>query len=143
MKSVKFIPKYVTGWTDKVKDESGKEIEIKRAPTYKGCVTLKVPNYFERQKLKNILVGAISRDGETDIDTLKMNSKKVNVANALEKVAMLVEQSVPFYEAVELENIETGVILKSFEELSCDADAEGILQEVAQELATGLKLSKN
>ena len=143
MKSVKFIPKYVTGYTEKVKDETGNETEVKRAPTYKGCVMLKVPNYFERQKLKNILVGAVSSGGETDMDTLKMSAKKVNVANALEKVAMLVEQSVPFYESVELENIETGVVHKSFEELSCDADAEGILQEVAQELATGLKLSKN
>ena len=135
MKTVKFIPKLCTKWTD----DSG----LVHEPKFKGCVTLKIPNFFERQELKNILMDAVLKDGETDIEAIKSDHKNVNVKELLKKMAVLVEKSVPFYQAVEIESVETGVFYKSFDDMSCDRDCEAIIQEVAQELANGFTLSKN
>jgi hypothetical protein len=135
MKTVKFIPKACIESTD--------DAGVVTHATFKGCITLKVPNYFERQKLRSVLMGAISRGGETDVEALKDSAKNADLASVMQKMAAIVEMSVPFYQAVELENIKTGVFHKTFEELSLDADADAILIEVAQELAGGLTLSKN
>lgn len=131
MKTVKFVPSACA------------QSEANDQQTFRGCVTLKVPNYFERQKFRGLLLGAISMGGETDIETLKESASKADLGSVMQKMAAIVEMSVPFYQAVELENIKTGVFHKTFEDLSLDADAESILTEVAQELAGGLTLSKN
>jgi hypothetical protein len=135
MKTVKFIPKACLESTD--------EAGVVTHAMFKGCITLKVPNYFERQKMKSILIGAISKGGETDVETLKDSAKKADLAGVMQKMAAIVEMSVPFYQSVEMENIKTGVFHKTFDELSLDADADEVLIEVAQELAGGLTLSKN
>lgn len=139
MKTIKFTPKAVSGFTAEVE---GKEEKV--APTFSGHIMLRVPDYFERQELKALMISLVSKDGETDMETLKGASRsKMNVGAVMSGMAKLVRASVPFYEAVELRSLSTGEELKSFEDLSIDREAEGILQEVAQELASGLSLSKN
>jgi glycyl-tRNA synthetase beta subunit len=135
MKTVKFVPKLCTDWTD----DDG----VVHAAKFKGFITLRVPNFFERQKIKTILMSAVTSGGETDIDSIKEASKKVDVIELMKKMASVVEESVPFYTSVDLENIKSGAVHKSFDDLSCDSDAESILQEVAQEIANGFSLSKN
>lgn len=139
MKTIKFTPKAVSGFTAEV---DGKEEQV--MPTFSGHIMLRVPDYFERQELKGLMISLVSKDGETDMETLKGVSKsKMNVGAVMSGMAKLVKASVPFYEGVELVKLSTGEALKSFEDLSMEKEAEGILQEVAQELASGLSLSKN
>lgn len=139
MKTIQFTPKAVTGFT--VEHEGA---EVKVPPTFSGHIVLKLPDYFERQELKSLMVSLIAKDGEADIETLKGASKlKMNVASVVAGFAKLVRASVPFYQEVALKNLATGAEHKCFEDLSMDPAAEGILQEVAQELASGLSLSKN
>ena len=135
MKTTTFVPKACRQWSD----DSGTSHE----PTFSGSVELKIPNFFERQKLKTMLMTAISSDGETDIEAMKEGKGKVNVVRLMEQMSSLVEASVPFYQKVELKNLKTGAAHDSFESLSCDSEADSVLQEVAQELANGFSVSKN
>lgn len=135
MKTTTFNPKSCAQWTD----DDG----VTHEPTFRGNVELKIPNFFERSKLKVLLMTAVSGEGDTDVEALKEGKGKVNVVRLMEKMASLVEASVPFYQRVELVNLKTNVTHNSFESLSCDSSADGILQEIAQELANGFSISKN
>jgi hypothetical protein len=136
MKTVVYTPKAVSGFTT---DEG-----LSIPPSFSGQITLRVPTFFERQTFKALLVGVVAQNGEADLATIRDAGKqKLNIANIVESMSKLVEASVPFYQAVELRKLSDGSELKSFDDLSMDPDAEGILQEVAQTLASGLSLSKN
>jgi hypothetical protein len=135
MKTCVFTPKAVSGWTD----DDG----TKHEPTFSGTIELKIPDYFERQALKEILLRVVGADGESDIESLKDAKRKINVSVVMKKMADLVKFSVPFYQKVELKNLKTGAVHSSFEDISMDPDAEEMLQEVSQELAKGLSPSKN
>jgi len=135
MKTSKFIPS--------VCKETVKEDGEKLPAKFKGCIVLKVPNYFERQKFQAILMESITADGETDVNTIKEDLKKTGIVSLMQRMEKMVRESEPFYQSVELENVETGVFHKSFEDLTYDKDAEVILQEVSNELASGFALSKN
>lgn len=135
MKTIKFIPKVVTGYT-----VEGATV----APTFSGHIELRVPNYFERQQLKALMVNAVVQGGESDIESIKgATSKKVDVLAMIKSMVAMVEASMPFYVSVEMKKLSNGAEYKSFDDLSFDPEAEGILQEAAQELANGLQLSKN
>ena len=140
MKTLKFATKAVTGYDAEVE---GKNIKIE--PTFSGHIELKIPNFFERQELKSLLVGVVAKDGEADLEALQKGkmSGKVNVGAVVRGMADLVKASVPFYQAVALKHLASGKEYASFEDLSYEPAAEGILQEVAQELASGLAPSKN
>lgn len=136
MKTVVFIPKACV----ETKDETGKVLS---PASFSGCVHLKIPNFFERQKLKTLLLVAVAADGETDLETVKSGKSKVNIVKMMEQMSELVKESVGFYQKVEMKNLKTGADLNSFDDLSCDPDADGVIQEIAQELAGGLAVSKN
>ena len=135
MKTAIFIPKSCTQWVD----EAGKTHE----PLFKGNVEIKVPDFFERNKFKALLMSAVTTSGETDVSTIKSASNKVDVQRMMDKVAELVRESIPFYKKVDLQNITSGESHSSFESLSCDKDADSIVQEIAQEIANGFTISKN
>lgn len=140
MKTIKFTPKAVTGYA--IEDDKGCTKPI--SPTFSGHVILRVPTFFERQKMRALLVSVVAQGGEVDVEGLRSaSSQKVNISAVMESMSRLVESSVEFYQAIELKNLETGEEHKSFDDLSMDPAAEGMLQEIAQELAGGLKLSKN
>lgn len=138
MRTVKFLPKAVTGFD--VEGEGGQKISI--PPRYSGHIILKAPTFFERQELKGLLLEVVAKDGEADLEAIR-SKKEVNVSAVVKGMAAIVKASVPFYQEVALKNLSTGEELKSFDDLSYDPDAESILQEVAQELASGLSISKN
>lgn len=135
MKTTIFVPKACREWKD--------DQEVVHQPTFSGQVELKIPNFFERQKLKTLLLVAVAQDGEADLETVKSGKGRVNIVKMMEQMGELVKESVAFYQKVELKNLKTGAELKSFDDLSCDPDADALLQEVAQELAGGLAVSKN
>lgn len=137
MNTVKFLPKVVTG--EEHPDGTA------QTPTFSGHIMLKVPDFFERQALKSLVIGIIARNGEADLESLQdaaSSKSKINVADALGRMAELVRASVPFYQEIALVRLSDGQAFKSFDDLSCDASCEEILQEVAKELAGGLKLGK-
>lgn len=135
MKTTNFTPKACRQMTD----DEGKVTE----PTFSGSIELKVPTFFERQKLKTMLIIAVSNDSGTDLESLKSGGGKVNVAKIMEQMGELVRESVPFYQKVEIKNLRTGEDHKCFDDLSCDPDADAMVQEIAQEIAGGLGVSKN
>lgn len=135
MKTAKFTPKLCSEQVDKK--------GVTHPPLFSGHITLKVPNFYERQNLKAILMGAFVIDGQTDLEDMKVDTKNIKLPELMEKMGKLVSLSEPFYQEVELEHLVTGVKFKSFEDLNYEKDAEGILQEVAQELSNGFNLSKN
>lgn len=137
IKTAKYLPRAVTGFKD---EESGLDVP----PTFSGHIILRVPNYFERQELKAMLLEAVTGSGETDIESIQSLGKgKVNVLELMRRMSLLVQKSSDFYSEVALKNLTTGVEYASFDELSYDADAEGILKEVAQALSNGLPIGKN
>lgn len=137
IKTAKYLPQAVTGYKDA-------DTQIDIPPTFSGHIMLRVPNYFERQELKAMLLEAVAGNGETDIESIQSLGKgKVNVLALMRRMAALVEKSAQFYTEVKLVKIETGIEYNSFEDLSYDSDAEGILKEVAQALSNGLPIGKN
>lgn len=135
MKTTNFIPKAC------LESKDGEGVVI--PPTFSGSIDLKIPTFFERQKLKTMLIVAVSTEGGTDLAALKAGTGKVNVVKMMEQMGELVRESVPFYQKVEIKNLRTGEEHKSFDDLSCDPDADALIQEVAQEIAGGLGVSKN
>lgn len=138
MKTVVYVPAACKESTVEV---DGAKVVV--PATFSGSITLKVPTFFDRQKLKSMLVDVVAKDGEADIEALRTGKGRVNVLRLLDKIADLVRESIPFYQSVDLTNLKTGAKYSSFDDLSVDAEADEILQDVAKELAGGLSLSKN
>src|SRR5574343_486801 len=101
MKTTIFVSKFCKEW----EDDSG----AKQPARFRGQITLKVPNFFERQKLKTLLMEAVTSNGETDIEAIKGSGAKINVLDLMRRMATLVQESIPFYQGVEMENVRTGV----------------------------------
>jgi hypothetical protein len=135
MKETIFVPKICADFTD---DEG-----VVHKAKFIGSITLRVPNFFERAELKACMMSALTKEGETDIDSVQSGAAKVSIVSIVEKMAKVVEKSVPFYKSVNLKSLSSGIEYNSFEDLGYDSEAEPILQEVAQQLASGLRLSKN
>lgn len=100
-------------------------------PSMSGTVTLRVPMYPERQKMRMIAYDVVDASAET----------KNHIA--MMQMPAMVDYSKEFYIAVDLTVLEDGAKISNFEDLATDYRAEGVLQDVALLLARGMSPSKN
>lgn len=115
MALVKFIPSVCKG----------------EAPTFEGFVSVRSPNFDEKYGFLEDLDVKTNEDGQVEI---------VGNKAGLSMIRKAVKASVKFYQHVELKHLASGAVYSSFDDLSCDDKAHGILIEVATVLMAGLPM---
>lgn len=119
MKTIKYVP-------EALKKEDAK---------LEGSLTLRLPTFDEKFDYIDQSGLELSEDGAIDLKTLKLKDR-------VKVVRLFVNLSKAHYLKVEMKHKETGEEYTSFEDLSCEPDAEAMLAEVGMQLINGFKLGK-
>jgi hypothetical protein len=136
MKTIEFVPSVCKEREEE--DEHGKPVLVKGKPvivkpTFQGSITLKMPDFFERQEVLKEAGLSVNEKGEVSIDR----------SNLLSNSIKLVKMSQKFYQKVNLKKIDGGQEYKSFEDLSMDPDCDEIISEVSSMMRAGFRPGKN
>jgi hypothetical protein len=108
--------------------ESFKEKEAK----YKGHFILDLPKYTQRMKYISQCGFKLKEDGEVD-----------GSMDNLDAIVRMLELAIPHIKTVSVTRLEDQSEFKCVDDLEFDADAGGLLQEVANAVISGVKISKN
>lgn len=101
--------------------------------TFEGNLEIRLPTFDEKfEYLESIGMNLDEVD----------NLEKVSKLSLLKSIRSMVRLSKPHYIAVNLKKLGTGEDYKSYDDLSTDPDAHGILTEVASKMLEGFSLGK-
>lgn len=117
MRTVKYVPEACKG-EEKV---------------FEGNLEIRLPTFDEKFEYLESL--GMNLDDAEDLT-------KVSKLALLKSIRAMVRLSKPHYVAVNLKKIQSGEVYKTYDDLSTDPDAHGILTEVASKMLEGFSLGK-
>lgn len=114
MTAVKFVPEVCKG----------------DSPSFEGFISIKMPSFDEKYGFME----------ELDLDVDENGQLAMSLKKNMSMIRRAVKASKSFYLHVELKHKATGKAFASFDDLSMDEKAHGILIEVATAIMAGLPM---